>query len=78
MTESIGVHEVIGILQLLNDWGHEPAARIYADSSAALGIVQRKGCGKLRHIRVGMLWSQDEKASGDENSVSDECSTVVL
>ena len=31
---------------------------IYVDSNAALGVVARKGCGKLRHIRVGQLWIQ--------------------
>ena len=28
------------------------------DSSAALAVVNRKGCGKLRHVRVGQLWVQ--------------------
>ena len=32
---------------------------VFADSSAALGIVKRKGAGKLRHVKVGMLWVQD-------------------
>jgi len=38
---------------------------IYADSSAALGIVKRKGCGKLRHVKVGMLWVQEKQESGE-------------
>ena len=29
------------------------------DSSAALAVVNRKGCGKLRHVRVGQLWVQE-------------------
>ena len=28
-------------------------------SNAALGIVRRKGAGKLRHVRIGQLWVQD-------------------
>ena len=49
---------------------------VCGDASAALGIIQRKGCGKLRHIRVNMLWVQDKgedgtleyhKVHGDEN-----------
>ena len=29
------------------------------DSSAALAVVARKGCRKLRHVRVGQLWVQE-------------------
>ena len=29
------------------------------DSSAAIAVSQRKGCGKLRHIRIGQLWIQE-------------------
>ena len=32
---------------------------MFVDSSAALAIVNRKGCGKLRHVRVGQLWVQE-------------------
>ncbi len=47
---------------MLKDWGIEVKGRIYADSSAALAIASRKGCGKLRHINVGMLWLQEKRA----------------
>ena len=50
--------ETIGMAQLANGLGKELEAEIFVDSSAALGIVARKGCGKLRHIRVGQLWVQ--------------------
>ena len=33
---------------------------IYGDSSAAIAISQRRGCGKLRHIHIGQLWIQDK------------------
>ena len=57
--------EIVGIMNLLQEWGIKPGARIFADSSAALGVVHRKGSGKLRHIRVNMLWVQDKRASGE-------------
>ena len=57
--------ETLGILNLLAEWGINPGARIFADSSAALGVVHRKGSGKLRHIRVNMLWVQDKRANGE-------------
>ena len=31
---------------------------VYVGSFAALGVVNRKGNGKLRHVRVGQLWIQ--------------------
>ena len=33
---------------------------LYGDSTAALAISKRKGCGKLRHINVGQLWLQEK------------------
>ena len=55
--------ELIGILQLLEDWGVKREARVYVDSSAAIGITQRRGNGKLRHVKVGMLWIQEKVES---------------
>ena len=48
------------------------------DSSAALGAVKRRGNGKMRHVRVGMLWVQERaekeelkygKVAGENNPV---------
>ena len=58
--------EALGIMQLQREWGGvDMGSRIFADSSAALGVVQRRGCGKLRHIRVGMLWVQHKRENGE-------------
>ena len=57
--------ETIGVLQLADEWGMKFKGNVYADSSAALGIVKRRGCGKLRHVRVGMLWIQEKNDNGD-------------
>ena len=51
--------ELIGMMQLLEDWGVTREARVYVDSSAAIGTMQRRGNGKLRHVRVGTLWIQE-------------------
>ena len=32
------------------------------DASAAIGIVQRQGISKLRHVEVDVLWIQEQKA----------------
>ena len=57
--------ELIGVLHMLRDWGDELRGRVYADSSAALAISNRRGSGKLRHIAIGLLWIQ-EKEKRDE------------
>ena len=38
--------------------------KAHVDSSAALGIAGRRGCGKMRHIKIGMLWIQEKAEEG--------------
>ena len=68
--------EAIGIIQMAEGLGRDITTEVFVDSSAALAVVNRKGCGKLRHVRVGQLWVQqlaeDEeiafrKVMGDDN-----------
>ena len=37
----------------------------YTDASATIGIAQRLGVGKVRHIDVGMLWVQQNQRNGE-------------
>ncbi len=39
---------------------HEGAICIKSDASAAIGIANRIGIGKVRHIEVNQLWLQDK------------------
>ena len=57
--------EVLGAIQLAADWNIELKGELHVDSSAALGVVARKGAGKLRHVRVGQLWVQEKRESGE-------------
>ena len=50
------ITEALGLVQLSYDWGMSFAAKIFVDSSAAIGIANRKGNGNMRHVRVGDLW----------------------
>ena len=56
-----GLYSVLG----RHEWAMEMEGSVFMDSSAALGMVKRKGNGKMRHIRVGMLWIQ-QKAEEEE------------
>ena len=55
--------EGLGILTLLADFGQKDCrARVGMDANAAMGIVQRRGLNKLRHIEVDVLWIQEQQA----------------
>ena len=50
--------------------------RVLVDASAALGVAQRQGIGKIRHLQTGALWLQEQelrkllrlkKVNGSEN-----------
>ena len=56
--------EALGIVSLLADMGVDAVGEEYANSSAALGIAQRQGMGKVRHIRTQALWIQEVRVTG--------------
>ena len=44
---------------IARDWGLVLVGRVWADASAALGIVGRQGLGKVRHLDTNILWVQE-------------------
>ena len=58
-----GVSEAKGVASLIKDITGVDPGRVgaYTDASAAIGMVQRQGTGKVRHIEVGMLWIQQNQ-----------------
>ena len=55
--------QVIGLTQLMSDLGldiEEGEVKVCTDASAAIGIVNRRGSGKVRHIDTNELWVQDK------------------
>ena len=57
--------ELLGILQLESDWNNKVQAEVLADSIAALAVVNRRGNGKMRHVKVGQLWVQQKREGGE-------------
>ena len=57
----------IGVSSMLSDFGIAVDSRMHisTDSSAAKGICNRRGLGKIRHIDIHMLWLQERVQSGD-------------
>ena len=71
-----GASEGLGFAAMALDFGKTMVPWLYVDASAAIGIAQRKGLGKIRHLDTQSLWVQDavrtkrvmlEKVLGTEN-----------
>ncbi len=60
-----GAANAIGMVSLAADFGIDLHLKLHTDSSAAIGIVNRQGVGKLRHIRVQYLWIQSRVQTGE-------------
>ena len=56
--------ETLALQAYANDLGIELGCELYCDSAAALGISQRAGIGKVRHLRTQGLWIQEVRVSG--------------
>ena len=51
--------EGLGLAAMALDFGKVMVPWLYVDASAAIGIAQRKGLGKIRHLHTQSLWVQD-------------------
>ena len=54
----------IGLQSMVGELGENRELRIHCDSSAALGVAQRKGLGQMRHIDIALLWLQEHVECG--------------
>jgi hypothetical protein len=50
--------EVLGFKSIIQDMDRQFGAILYSVASAALGVIQRQGLGKLRHIDCSYLFVQ--------------------
>eukprot|EP00971_Amphidinium_carterae_P341085 6479714-Amphidinium_carterae.1 len=48
----------IGFVNLMHDWGLSLQLVLHGDATAAAGIANRRGAGKIRHIECATLWLQ--------------------
>ena len=55
----------LGFQAMIKELGVDLDIDLRSDASAAVGIVMRRGLGKVRHIDVTQLWLQEKVASGD-------------
>ena len=54
----------MGLQSVARDLGEEVTMDIHTDSSAAMGVCNRKGIGKVRHLDTNLLWVQDKVKQG--------------
>ena len=54
----------MGFQSLLQEIGVNVKLQLKCDASAAVGIVKRKGLGRIRHIDVTQLWLQAKVSQG--------------
>ena len=54
--------ETLGLMSMLKGLKWKVAGQVYGDASAALGIINRTGLGKMRHIDTSLLWIQQTVA----------------
>ena len=57
----------IGIRNMMEDLGEKSInpIEVNTDATAAIGIVNRIGVGKIRHIEVNQLWLQEKVFKGE-------------
>ena len=54
--------ETLGLMSIVKDMNKSFTSALFSDASAALGVVQRQGLGKLRHIDCSYLFAQNLNA----------------
>ena len=60
----------LALRAMLEDWGIQLKLQVLSDSSAARGLVARRGLGKARHIQTRYLWLQERVAEKDLQVIS--------
>ena len=61
----LGATESLGMTSVLSDFGLTAAICMRSDATAAIGMVQREGLGKVRHLACSDLWIQQRIRRGD-------------
>ena len=51
--------ELLGLQQMMLDLNLHLKAELSIDSSAAKGLLQRRGAGRVKHLEVKQLWTQE-------------------
>ncbi len=59
-----GTAEALGMQSIMKDLNVSATVNVGMDASAALGLINRQGLGKARHIETQWLWIQQATREG--------------
>ena len=60
-----GASVALGFTRIAAEAGFSLDLELRSDSSAGLGMVNRRGLGKVRHVEVVFLWLQEKVERGE-------------
>ena len=55
-----GLSESMGMKSIAADYGESLAIIVFVDASATIGLTNRQGLGRARHIETNELWAQQK------------------
>ena len=59
-----GASEIMMVSSLMKEMDVELQCRVHTDSGACVGICDRAGSGRIKHLEVRQLWVQEKMAEG--------------
>ena len=60
-----GASELLGLMSIAKDLSIDLEGDLRSDSSAAIGMVHRRGLGRVKHMHTQYLWIQERLKNGD-------------
>ena len=63
-SELYAASEGLGVQSVAKDLGILCGLNLHLDASAAMGLVNRRGLGKAKHVDMQNLWIQEASKSG--------------
>ena len=60
-----GGQEGIAATVMIEEIDRKLKLRIRTDASAAVGVIQRQGAGRVKHLQIKQLWLQEKSRNGD-------------
>ncbi len=57
--------EALGLIAMARDMGYRVEGQVWIDASATMGIINRRGVGKVRHLDTQLLWVQQKSLRGE-------------
>ena len=61
--------EGLAARHMAREFGDEIVLNIYTDASAARGVIQRQGAGRIKHLSVKQLWVQERESEKELNII---------